>query len=129
MSKTEKEIRSATATMLAVDERRQHQRIEPEGGMVEVALAGETARFKIENLSEGGALVQGGLELALGTVLDIWISLPGAAPISITARVLRHTFGGGRDCTAMVFLRTSDELRDWISELVLQGLRAAFPEA
>jgi hypothetical protein len=111
-----------------VDDRRQHQRIEPEGATVEVAVMGQPVTFDIDNLSEGGALIAGRVDVPLGAVVDMLLRLPDASPIATSGRVLRHMPRGGKEFTAVVFQQPSDDLRSWISEIVLQGLKAAFPE-
>jgi hypothetical protein len=111
-----------------VDERRQHQRIEPQGATVDLTISGQPVAFAIDNLSEGGALVAGRIALDPTSAFELSIQLPGAAPIPIWARVLRYVPRGGQEYTALLFLSSSEALAEWISEVVLQGLRAAFPE-
>jgi hypothetical protein len=127
----EKESISA-ATALEPDERRQHQRIEPEGATVQLAGRDGTPplSFEIDNLSEGGALIVGRMESPAGegATLQLSILLAGAAPIPMPVRVIRNVSRGGKDFTALMFLRDSPELGHWIEDVVLQGLRAAFPE-
>jgi PilZ domain len=119
---------SGLRAVLEVDDRRQHQRVEPEGGTVEAQIAGKTVIFAIDNLSEGGALIAGRLEVDQGASCELRIALPGIAPIVLTARIVRHVTRLPVDYTAVMFLTSSDLLAHWISEIVLQGLRAAFPE-
>jgi hypothetical protein len=123
----EKRVQAPARPVLEVDDRRQHQRIEPAGATVELTLEGQTRRFDIDNLSEGGALIHGRIEVPLGTSVRLTIALPDLAPIPIQARVLRHMLRGGKDHTALVFAESSDDLRDWIGEVVLRALHAAFP--
>jgi len=40
----------------------------------------------------------------------------------------RHVPRAGKEYTAVMFLLSSDQLTQWISDIVLQGLRAAFPD-
>jgi hypothetical protein len=125
-------VKSQTGSFLRalpeVDERRQHQRVEVEGATIEAFLPRETITLAIDNLSEGGALIAGRIEVELGSSVEMRVHLPGIAAITLTARVLRHVPRGGKDCSAVMFLTSSDLLAHWITELVLQGLRAAFPE-
>ena len=125
-------VKSKTGSYLRalpeVDERRQHQRVEPQGASVDLSLSGQPVAFPIENLSEGGALIAGRIALDPTSAFELRIQLPGAAPIPMWARVLRHVPRAGLDCTAVLFLSSSDALSNWISEVVLEGLRAAFPE-
>jgi PilZ domain len=111
-----------------VDDRRQYQRVEPEGARIEASLSGKVVALDIDNLSEGGALLAGRLDMEGGVTLNLRLLLPGVAPFSLPARVLRHLSRAGRDFTAVTFLTGSSELSHWISELVLEGLYAAFPE-
>ena len=111
-----------------VDERREHQRVEPEGATVEAVLDAGTATFDIDNLSEGGALIAGKLAADVGTIVDLRVHLPGASVIVLPAFVLRYVPRAGREYTAVKFLSRSETLANWISDVVLQGLRAAFPE-
>ena len=111
-----------------VDERRQHQRVEPLGGTVELVMSGQPATFSIDNLSEGGALIAGKITIDPASAFELRINLPGAAAIPIWGRVLRHMPRAGAEYTAVSFLSSSPSLANWISEVVLEGLRAAFPE-
>ncbi|HET6146324.1 MAG TPA: PilZ domain-containing protein [Polyangia bacterium] len=111
-----------------VDERRRHQRVESQGASIELSLSGQPLAFTIDNLSEGGALIAGRIPLDRDLAFELHIQLPGGAPIHMWARVVRYTLRAGQDFTALLFLSSSDELAHWISDVVLQGLRAAFPE-
>jgi len=111
-----------------VDERRQHQRIEPHGATVDLTQSGQPVVFPIDNLSEGGALIAGKITIDPASAFELRIQLPGGTPIQVWARVLRHVPRGGQEYTALLFLSSSDALAHWISEVVLEGLRAAFPE-
>jgi hypothetical protein len=111
-----------------VDERRQHQRVEPQGATVDLVISGQPVAFAIDNLSEGGALVAGRIALDPNSAFELRIQLPGAAPIPMWARVLRYVPRAGQEYTALLFLSPSQALANWISDVVLQGLRAAFPE-
>ena len=111
-----------------VDERRQHQRIAPQGGTIDLTQSGQAMVFPIDNLSEGGALVAGKITVDPTSAFELRIQLPGGGPIQVWARVLRHVPRAGQEYTALLFLSSSDALANWISEVVLEGLRAAFPE-
>jgi hypothetical protein len=111
-----------------LDERRQYQRVESQGATVEAQVAGKTIALGIDNLSEGGALIAGRLDLEQGACCELQIALPGIAPIPLTARIIRHVARPQGDYTAVMFLTSSDLLVHWISDVVLEGLRAAFPE-
>jgi hypothetical protein len=113
---------------MKVDDRRAHPRIEPEGATADVVVMGVVTMFDVDNLSEGGALVQGRIDVPLGTIVDLSLHLPDAPSIAMSARVQRHTPRGDKEFTALVFQKPSDALKNWISDIVLQGLRAAFPE-
>lgn len=110
-----------------VDERREHQRVEPRGATAETVLSGQTLTFGIDNLSEGGALIAGRIAGELHSRVELRIRLPGAPPIPMPARLLRYVPRGGQDYTAVMFLAPSDALTHWISDVVLEGLRSAFP--
>ncbi len=114
--------------MPEVDERRQYQRVEPEGARVEAVLSGQVIVLDIDNLSEGGALIAGRLDMEGGVTLDLRLMLPGLAPFSLPARVLRHLSRAGVEFTAVTFLSASNTLSHWIGGLVLEGLYAAFPD-
>ena len=124
----EKPSGSALRSVPEVDERRQYQRVEPQGATVDAVLSGTPASFDIDNLSEGGALIAGKLAVETGTTVDLRVNLPGSAAILLPARVLRHVPRAGREYTAVMFLSSSEQLTQWISDVVLQGLRAAFPD-
>jgi hypothetical protein len=127
--KVEKQHRGV-ASALAVDERRQHQRVVPEGATVRLETPDRSlvALFNVDNLSEGGALIAGRIDVEPGTTVNIEICLAGVPPFAVPARILRHVGRGESHSTALMFLRESPELSQWIGDLVLQGLRAAFPE-
>jgi hypothetical protein len=110
------------------DERRQYQRVAPEGATVTVIVSGLTVTFDIGNLSEGGALIAGRIAAPVGSVIDLRVNLPELLPIPLQARLLRYVPQAGGEYTAVMFLSASELLANWISEIVLQGLRAAFPE-
>jgi hypothetical protein len=110
------------------DERRQYQRVEPEGATATIIVAAATVTFDIDNLSEGGALIAGRIGSAIGSVVDLRVNVPELLPIPLQARLLRYVPQAGGEYTAVMFLSASELLANWISEVVLQGLRAAFPE-
>jgi len=124
----EKQAGHTLRALPEVDERRQHQRVEPQGATVDVLQSGGTETFDIDNLSEGGALIAGRVVVDLSTTLELRIQLPGLAAFVLPARVLRHVPRAGKEYTAVMFLLSSDQLTQWISDIVLQGLRAAFPD-
>jgi len=111
-----------------VDERRHYQRVEPEGATVVAALPTGTATFAIDNLSEGGALIAGKIAVEAGGIVDLCVQLPGLSAIGVRARVLRHVPRADHEYTAVMFLSSSEALAHWISDVVLEGLRAAFPD-
>ena len=111
-----------------VDERRQYQRVEPQGATVELVMSGQPATFGIDNLSEGGALIAGKILIDPTSAFELRINLPGATAIPMWGRVLRHMPRPAGEYTAVLFLSSSPSLANWISEVVLEGLRAAFPE-
>ena len=124
----EKHVGGGLRVVPEVDERRQYQRVEPEGATIEAQVAGKTIALGIDNLSEGGALIAGRLDLEQGASCELQVALPGIAPILLTARIIRHVPRPQGDYTAVMFLTSSDLLAHWITEIVLAGLRAAFPE-
>ena len=115
-----------------VDERRQYQRVEPQGATVDAGLSDQSATqpatFDIDNLSAGGALIAGRINAPVGSVLDLRVNLPGMSSVTLSARLLRHVPRPGCEYTAVMFLSPSETLETWISDIVLQGVRAAFPE-
>jgi hypothetical protein len=124
----EKQLGGGLRVVPQVDERRQYQRVEPQGAKVEGQVAGKPIAYDIDNLSEGGALIAGRLDLEQGASCDLQIALPGMAPIPLKARIVRHVARPQGDYTAVMFLTPSEQLAHWISDIVLQGLRTAFPE-
>jgi hypothetical protein len=124
----EKLAEQAPDVVPEVDERRQYQRVEPEGATITMIVSGETVTFDIDNLSEGGALIAGRIGAPIGSVVDLRVNLPELLPIPLQARLLRYVPQAGGEYTAVMFLSVSELVANWISDLVLQGLREAFPE-
>jgi hypothetical protein len=124
----EKLAEQALPVFAETDERREYQRVDPEGATVTVIVSSETLTFGIDNLSEGGALIAGRIGAPIGSVIDLRVNLPELLPIPLQARQLRYVPQAGGEYTAVMFLSSSELLASWISDVVLQGLRAAFPE-
>ena len=110
----------AKYSMSVTDERRQYQRIELKGATVEVPLSVGSARFAILNVSGGGALIAGRINVEPGAEIVLTVHVPDFAAIPVAVRVLRHVQHGGGEHTAVMFRAPSDILAQWITEVATE---------
>ena len=114
---------------LEADDRRQYQRIETEGGAVELVRDGlPSVEYIIVNLSEGGALLKGAIVEPVGAAVQLVVTLPGVAGVPVRAKVVRHERHPEGEYIAVCFNDPAARLRAAVQELVLQALRVAFPD-
>jgi hypothetical protein len=110
------------------DNRRRHERVAIDDAFADVIVGGESHRYVIDNLSEGGALLAGPIAGPVGTQVMLKIFLQNLDPVDVSARIVRHESSDGNTYIAVCFTASVAKLRDAIHELVLQALTQFFPD-
>ncbi len=102
-------------------ERRTNERVGLDGLALLLDRGTPIGRYKLENLSAGGALVAGGHRLRPGHLVHVLMDLTtGRAPMSMTGSVRRQQNGG--EVLALSFPSLSPDQEDAIQDAVLRAL-------
>jgi hypothetical protein len=119
----------STARAVRPDNRRRHERVAIDDAFADVSVGAESSqRYTIDNLSEGGALLEGPIAGPVGTQVALKVYLQNLDPVDVRARIVRHESRDGSTYIAVCFVDSVVALRNAIHELVLQALTQFFPD-
>jgi hypothetical protein len=108
------------------DERRQHPRVDVVASAVILLPGiGSPARYVVEDLSVGGAMLRGGPPLGTRDPVRLVLHLRGFEPILVDAAPVRQSReGGSASAIAVAFRRLTPVQEDIIQDAILKALEA-----
>lgn len=111
-----------TEAIARQDERRRSPRSEVPASAVVLAGGRCGGRYRVENLSAGGALLVGDGRVRPGERVTMFLELPGLKPIRLGAEVLRRQGEAGDARVAVAFRQLAPGVEDTIQRVVLASL-------